>query len=483
MTHTKVSKPTIILNNLRTSDKDDLHVLLTADGDPTVDGIEVGEVTALSGIANSRISFDTITSGRLYIGLGKFPNPPTPDGPDYFGWIEFTKTAADTCIWVNLTNVDLAGLPLALAGTDTSGKPFSLGLNAPMTGTPHKTTVLSKLEALLTPKQTAKIKTKTGQTKILSPTTSPHSYDSLEPYLETLCAASAPLSIRSDTPKEGKAVRFTGSFQKAGQPSDVAVSLTGDNGKTLEITKANLSGPILFRCDGGKLIYDGKIYPQNRTPGNDPGSDEDARTITNSTFRELMVGLNQGYFTKDGPNDNTQFAGLEAFASGHGNSFAKVIHELTNSYGYPYADSNLKVQVTAAVDRPLTLTIIPDTEAYGYSADAGAPQKNQPNSGTYQFGIGAGSGALGPIKIGNWVYPASKSGSFGGFLPDLPDWARLEFTGLGPGHYIYIRNGEIHEGSCLSAAVAWTDNVAQWPADLAWKTGTKPPCHPPAHAG
>ena len=478
MTSGVVSKPTIVFTNRRAADSGNIYLLLTADSVTGLTGMSLNTVTLISDLSTGGFRFDTIKSGRLYVGLGTYPNPPLPNGPTYFGWIEFSKTASDDAIWINLTNVDLTGLPLALSGKDSNGKGFSLGLKDPMAPATSTGTILSQLQALLVPDAAAKITCATGQTKILSPTTSPESYVSLEPYLDALCNAGAPLTLVSDVPEGGSAVTFTGAFEKASVPSDIAVNLLGDNGKTLTITKENLSGTILYACDGGYLTYDGVTYPQNRTAKNDPGSTEAERTITNSTFRNLTIGMNEGYLTLKGPNNSTQFPGQIPFANGQGNPYAKVIHETTNSYGFPYADSNLKVLITADPTEALVLTILTDTEAYGYSAEPGGLQPNQPSSGTYQFGIGANSGALGPIRIMNWVYPATSGGAFGGYLPILPDWTQMSFSGLGPEHYIWVKDGQIEQGNCLSAEVTWNGGVADWPANLTWVPGAKPPAKP-----
>jgi len=42
------------------------------------------------------------------------------------------------------------------------------------------------------------------------------------------------------------------------------------------------------------------------------------------------------------------------------------MHETSNSYGFPYADSNLKTLLVAAIDTPITLTILKDDESGGY---------------------------------------------------------------------------------------------------------------------
>lgn len=469
----------ISIKNDRTHDSDRLHLLLTADNVSGLSGIPLDTVSKLSDLKHGVIAFDTIKSARLYVGLGEFANPPTPDGPHYFGWIEFTKTAADTAVWVNLSNVDLTGLPLALSGTTSAGKAFSLGTRVPMTSPKGKKNLIEEAQAIPAGAG-AFITTENGKgpVKILAPTVCPDAYPTFDSYLKSLCDAEAPLSLRSDVPPTGSAVTFSGSFLKAKKGSDVIVSLTSASNDTLTVTKDNLTSQIIYACDGGNLSYNGTSYPQNRTAANDPGSTESERVITNSIFRNLMIGLNEGYLSALGPNDSTQFPGQTPFAGGNGNLYARLVHQATNSYGFAYADANLKTLITADPTEVLTLTILKDDQILGYSSDPGGVVANLPQTGKYQFGIGSGSGALGPIRINNWCYPASDYGAFGGYLPDLKDWTKMAFSGLGPEHYIWVKNGKIHTGGCLSADPVWTNDVTEWPADLAWVSGKTAPAKP-----
>lgn len=471
---------TLSLVDLRpvTDRKSALYVLLTAEDVTGLGNIAANTVTALSDIPGAEISFTTITSGRLYVGLEPFPNPPVPYGSSCYGWIELTRTPDDEGVWLNLSNVDLLALPLSVAGRLTGGATYSLGFKTPVS------TLMSQVQtSALVPGPaglTAVLKAWTGQTMIAGPTIAPQAYRPFDPYVDTLTNASAPLLLTSDTPAGGAALTMSGSFLAAGSAFDPVVSLTSAAGDTLQITAANLTSAIIYRCDGGTLTFNGQIYPQNRTAANDPFGDPAQQVITNSLFRNLMIGLNEGYFTTAGPNDSTQFAGQVPFATGYGNPYAKVIHAGSNSYGYPYADDNLKVLVTADPSEPIVVSVLSQSMAEGYSADPAGTAANQPATGTYQFGIGAGSGALGPIRIGNWVYPANASGAFGGFLPALPDWTKMVFAGLGPDHFIWVRDGQIDAGTSLTALGAWdpTGTVYAWPADLAWVSGATPPAYP-----
>ncbi|MEH0069743.1 hypothetical protein V6L77_04435 [Pannonibacter sp. Pt2-lr] len=124
------SSVTLNLVNLRgapTAPGEDIYILLTGENVTGLTGITLGTVTSLSQIPNAAISFTTIKSGRLYAGLGQFPNPPTPAGGIYYGWIEFSCLAAGDNLWINMSNVDLLGLPLSIAGTEAGGGSFSLG--------------------------------------------------------------------------------------------------------------------------------------------------------------------------------------------------------------------------------------------------------------------------------------------------------------------------------------------------------------------
>ncbi|HTX39908.1 MAG TPA: hypothetical protein VME43_33045 [Bryobacteraceae bacterium] len=39
----------------------------------------------------------------------------------------------------------------------------------------------------------------------------------------------------------------------------------------------------------------------------------------------------------------------------------------SNSYGFPYSDKNLKTLIVAAIDTPITVTILKDDQAHDYT--------------------------------------------------------------------------------------------------------------------
>jgi hypothetical protein len=75
-------------------------------------------------------------------------------------------------------------------------------------------------------------------------------------------------------------------------------------------------------------------------------------------FRNLCIGINEAYFTANGPNDSWKFSSDKPFQNGQGNVYAQIMHESSNSYGFPYADSNLKPLLVASIATPVTLTIL-----------------------------------------------------------------------------------------------------------------------------
>lgn len=468
---------TITLTNDRAT-SDDVRLLLVAKSVTGLTGITLDTVTKLGELTTAgQIGFETITSGRLYVGLGDFANPPTPDGTDYYGFIEFSKTSDTAEVWINLSNVDLVGLPLSLAGTDTAGAPFSLGYQTPVaSATPN---LIDQIKAILLDSKPV-ITTATGQVKIAAPTIFPDSYPSFDEYVASLATAGASLEIISDIPAGGSAKTFKGRFMAATAPTDVLISMVSQDADkdTYDILLGQFTSEILYRCDGGTIEYNGETLPQNRTAKNDPGSTEAERTITNSVFRDIVTGMNEGYFSPGGPNESRLFSGMVPFADG-GSQFAQIIHQGSNSYGFPYADGNLKTLITADPSDVLSLTILKDDQAFGYQV-----YTSTPDDGIYQFGIGAGSSGLGTIKIDIWSYDANPEGAYGGFLPYLTEWTKMEFPDLGPDHYIWIKNGDVDAGTCLGAAPVWVQNhtVLEWGANVSWQDGATPPAKPPALA-
>ena len=134
--------------------------------------------------------------------------------------------------------------------------------------------------------------------------------------------------------------------------------------------------------------------------------------------------------------------------------------------------------ITADPAQALTLTIIGDHVAAGY--DAAPPDgANAPDSGAYQFGIGAGSAALGVITIGNCRYPPNPEGAYGGYLPTLDAWIKMEFQDIGK--HIWIKtsgDGADTAAGCFNSDPVWIDQTLTWGAQVSWLSGVPSPPQP-----
>jgi hypothetical protein len=361
-----VSTFTFHVENHR-GDESQLNLMLTAASQAGLEGLRLGRTTALSDFfaANSSHSFsaETLESSRLYVGYGSLPAAPDPNSDQYYGWIEFSRSDNDDGVWLNLSNVDVVGLPLTLEGRSAdSGGAFSLGYAKSV-----KEVIAEVRSRALTSEGPAVVKDcGDDRTKIVAPNIQFPFYRRYDEYLDALTTEGAELTIRTDTPVAGTSKTFTGSFAK-GRYQDlpdanplISLSCGSD---TFQVSKRQITTEYLYRCDGGTVVFNGQTVPQNRP--DDKGQDVEA-VYTNSLFRNLCIGVNEGYFTPEGPNDSSTFSSGVPFRNGQGNVYAHIIHEASNSYGFPYADANLKTLVVAALDSPITLTILRDDEARGY---------------------------------------------------------------------------------------------------------------------
>jgi Beta-1,3-glucanase len=362
-----MSKFTFQIVNHR-GDESQLNLLLTSTSDAGLGGIELAKSTSVADFFSRNpshsFSAEKLGGSRLYVGYGAMPPAPDPNSNQYYGWIEFSRNPdADSGVWLNLSNVDIVGLPLTLKGTlADGGHPFSLGY-----GKSVKDIVADMKARALTRQDPAVVKDcGGGRTKIVAPNIQFPFYRGYDDYLNTLTMAGAKLTIQTDTPIGEKSKTFTGSFSK-GRYQDLAntspiLAITSGS-DTFQVLKGQFTTEYLYRCDGGTVVLNGTTLPQNRP--DQAGHDASAVT-TNSLFRNLCIGINEGYFTAEGSNDSRSFSADKPFGNGQGNVYAQIIHEASNSYGFPYADANLKTLLVAAIDSPIVLTILRDDETADY---------------------------------------------------------------------------------------------------------------------
>jgi hypothetical protein len=363
-----MSKFTFSVVNNR-GDESQLHLLLTATSATGLEGIGLGKSTLLkdffSGNPSHSFAADTLVGSRLYIGYGTMPAAPDPNSTQYYGWIEFSRNETDKGVWLNLSNVDIVGLPLTLSGKlADDGNPFSLGYKKSV-----QDIIADMKTRALTRQDPAVVKDcGSGRTKIVAPNIQFPFYRGYDDYLNALTTAGAPLTIKTDTPIGETAKTFTGAFTRGRYqdlPDTGPVLALTSGADTFQILKNQFTTEYLYRCDGGTIIFNGATLPQNRP---DHAGHDASAVVTNSLFRNLCIGVNEGYFTANGPNDSTRFSSDKPFGNGRGNVYAQIIHETSNSYGFPYADANLKTLLVAAVDSPITLTILRDDAAGGFQS-------------------------------------------------------------------------------------------------------------------
>ena len=434
----------INLTNLRNSN---LTVLMTVNNTTgstaNVTGITVNVATSITAITNNTIYASNIDGGRLYFIDGPLTtNVPIPNQVgQYYGWIEFSQMPSDCptpsgiCqYWVNLSNVDITGMQLALTGTDINGTSFSVGYKQ------SATEMISDLA-----KAFPKAVIGSGKTmKILAPNHLPSAYDSYETYINNLTSTNAGMIITSDN-----SIKFTGNFCNyfdTGITKTVVVLLTDTNGNTIKVTEESLTSDILYQCDGGHIYYNNTQWPQNR------GDSGTTVITTNSVFRDICIGFNEGYWTPNKTINNCNFQVMTPFANG-GSKYAQMIHGVSNSYGFPYADSNLMVLITALAGTtyPLGLTICNDSTPVGYNEVKSS--NNVPQCGTTTLGVG--DSQLGVISVGECTYSTTGGGNYGGYLPEMDNWTKMSFNvgdnsanPTGEPTYIWVNPNEITGTTC-----------------------------------
>lgn len=322
-----------ITNNSAVTNPSDIFLLLTGNGFKG-SGITEGTPTALSSLTNNSFEVNQIDSGRLYISYHtKLPAHPVPTSDNYYGYIELT-IGTDNVLWTDLSSVDVFGVPMSM----------KLGATKLGYSKSHNTIVSEIATALGGANGTAvQRKNGKGNTKVVGANVLYMNQPSYDSYLKTLQGKS--LTIKS-LPTSPLKYNFTGSFK-----TDGSIELKSTtNTDTFSIPAADLTNKTMY-LSNGNCIY-------NKVKRNAMSPNDTCAAI----YRDIMVGINEGYFSATGSNDSSKFPTMTPFASGHGNAYAKVIHEGSDSYGYPFSDLNLKtlikVPVTSASN--LELTILKD---------------------------------------------------------------------------------------------------------------------------
>lgn len=322
-----------ITNKSAVTDSSKIFLLLTGNGFQG-SGITVGQSTSLSSLTNNSFDLTQIDNGRLYISYyTALPANPAPTSDNYYGYIELTL-GTDNVLWTDLSSVDTFGVPIAMElGTTKLGYSKS-----------HNTIVSEIATALGGTNGTAVQRSNgKGNTKVVGANVLYMNQPSYATYLKTLHGKSLRIKSVQDSPIT---YDFKGTFK-----SDGSISLASTSPKlTFEIPAADLTNKTIY-LSNGNCKYNG--VTRNAMSPNDTCA---------AVYRDVMVGINEGYFSATGKNDSSLFSTMTPFANGHGNVYAKVIHEGSDSYGYPFSDKNLKtlLKVPVTATSNLALTILAD---------------------------------------------------------------------------------------------------------------------------
>lgn len=450
------------------------------------------------------LGMNFINSGRMYFGYGQLPNnvsgstAPIPEGDQYYGWIEFSRKATDMCLWINLSNVDIVALPIAL-----SSSTWSLGYKNPVTAITN---------TLATSYPGCSVVCKGGtKTKIVAPGINNAPYPRFDDYLSSLYTAGSDLCINSDTLSDGTQKQFVGYFM--GWDPEPCIFLESNSGDTFLLSFNQFTNDIVYRGDGGTITYNGVVIDQNRS-----GSTDDVIS-SNSVFRNLVIGMNEGYFEtnptySDGTNYSMNYSYLKPFGENgdKGSMYAKIIHENSNSYGFAYSDSNLKTLIQSPLNQVVDLYIVRDDDASGLCyVNNESSTTNCPGLGPTYISFGQNSDSLGNIRIGNCNYPATLPNvGTAGVLPWIDGYVEVRFMGTvgadGKPNYILVNTKTLdfivtdeNGNACLTGGNPTITDVNNakgqvigkqltWGANISWNAGSgnaylAPPAPSPSPSG
>lgn len=296
-------------------------------------GISEGKPVALSTLTNNSFDVTELIGGRMYVSFYKeLPTNPVPNSNNYYGYIEFTL-GTDNVLWADISSVDVFGVPLAFSvGT------YNLGYSKS-----HNTILKQIKSAPGMNGEAIQKKNRKGNIKLVGANVAYNDQPSYDDYINELKGSSLHIKSLSDSPLT---YDFSGTFN-----TDGSISLASNtNSDTFSIPAADLTSAAIYLCNGN-CVFNG--HARNAMTPNDTCA---------AVYRDVMIGYNEGYFTENGTNNSSDFPNMTPFASGFGNVYAKYIHEGSDAYGYPFADSNLKTLINLPVDdnTDFTLTILSD---------------------------------------------------------------------------------------------------------------------------
>jgi len=321
-------------NNVSGLQSSDIYILLTGD-DFVGSGISVNTPQKLSDLPSSSFEVSKLIGGRLYVSYYDAPpRNPIPDSTNYYGYLEFT-IGDDSVLWVDISSVDTFGVPIQ----------FKVGDNNVGYQSSHNQ-IIKNIQAIPGINSgNITIDCGHGHLKIVGANVFYDAQPPFTPYLQTLAGNQLKVISLDDSPLT---YHFEGSF---GAQGGVSLKSTTDS-NTFEITADQLKSKYIYLCNGN-CVWNGTT--RNAMSPNDACA---------AIYRDIMIGLNEGYFSSKGENNTQKFPHMKPFNGNYGNQYARMIHEGSQSYGYPFADSNLKTLIRQSVgdSTPFDLYILGDDE-------------------------------------------------------------------------------------------------------------------------
>jgi hypothetical protein len=347
---------TVEIDNKSGTADENVWVMVTANGgSPSIGLLNPKKVSELPKTGNTGnvpypyFTFDELVAGRIYFSLDRAmpaenildPGRGRNMATIRYDWVEVTQDGSQNAA-ANLTSVDQFGIPLAIRTYKNEVQQAQAGYCKPANVVMESLKKLSK-DAFVT--DGVKF------VRVLAPVKSPESYPSFDTCLNSL--KGRPITIKGyyyGTPPGD--YNYNGSVTSTGD-----INLKSASNNSFSILSSDLTRQAVYFANGAYYVNDKKI-------------DSLANDMDGAVYRDVMTGFNMGYFGVE--NDSSKWPQTKPFQNGNGNQYAKIIHECSDSYGYPFTDNSNKVLISidpAKVDT-LRISILADNTTDGCSKPA-----------------------------------------------------------------------------------------------------------------
>jgi hypothetical protein len=334
---------------------------LQADTPRTLDQLRDNRFTLApnSGVARIYFSFQKpVTVGEPFTSTTRFD------------WVELFYGPPAVSV-ANLTAVDQFGIPLALEalGGSSGSRSWNTAANA----------IVATLAELA---PGAVIQSATGEfVRVQSPTHSPSSYPSWQPYLNSLAGQTVTLvDVFSKQGQPPTQIHYSGTFGP-----DATIRLSGtltQNGKPIagnaDLTIYGPKPPFPPPTNPGipQITFSQQVYPANGPYflSDHPATyhTAGANNAYSVIYRDLMSGLNNGFLGGKYGNSSTDWLEKPAFAAarttndGYYDQYAARVQKLSGGqiYGYAFSDNTSDPLMTITNSSTLRIHILADDQKF-----------------------------------------------------------------------------------------------------------------------